>query len=482
MNTATLLGIALGAIIILLFLVIKVKLSAFVAMLLVATGTALAAGIPVEEVVPVMQKGMGNTLSSVMIIVGLGSMLGRVIEAGGGADALARRFTALLGQKRVVAAVTAAAFVLGIPVFFDVGFIILAPIVFGFSRVAKINPLKIALPVAGAMLTVHVTLPPHPGPVAAAGITHADVGVMLLVGLPITAVTVAFGFFAAKLVKITGIQLAESPVEAHAKQAPHEEALHGEARSEASEGTSDGEKGTLLQNTAVAVKDGVASVGAGTVVLLILLPILQIMLGTVGNTVLEEGTIARQWLGFLGSSAIALLTGVIVAYLVVGSRLGWSLQKRGSILDSALPDVAVIVFVTGAGGVFANVLVESGIGKALSEALISMNMPIIVAGFLIAQALRASQGSATVAILTTAGLLAEPIAAAGYSDLQIVLVTLAIGFGGLGLSHINDSGFWIVTKYLGLSVKDGLKTWTVISTIFGVIGFLITSAIFLLVS
>lgn len=469
MNTGVLLGIALGAIVVLLFLVIKIKLSAFVSILLVAAGTALAAGIPVSEIVPVMQKGMGNTLASVMIIVGLGSMLGRVIEAGGGADALATRFTALLGEKRVIAAVTAAAFVLGIPVFFDVGFIILAPIVFGFSRVAKINPLKIALPVAGAMLTVHVTLPPHPGPVAAAGITHADVGMMLLTGLPITAVTVALGFFAAKLVRVDAIKLLESPAQAQATEAA--------SAVETDEKTSD-----VVKDTVTAVKDGVASIGAGTVVLLILLPILQIMLGTVGNTVLEEGSAAQQWLGFLGSSAMALLTGVIVAYLVVGSRLKWSLQKRGSILDSALPDVAVIVFVTGAGGVFANVLVESGIGKALSGALISLNMPIILAGFLISAALRASQGSATVAILTTAGLLAEPIAAAGYSDFQTVLVTLAIGFGALGLSHINDSGFWIVTKYLGLSVKDGLKTWTVISTIFGVIGFLLTCGLFVLVS
>ncbi len=211
MSTGALLGIALGAIVILLFLVIKIQLSAFVSMLLVAMGTALATGIPVEKIVPVMQKGMGNTLASVMIIVGLGAMLGRIIEVGGGADALARKFTALLGKKRVVAAVTAAAFILGIPVFFDVGFIILAPIVFGFARVAKINPIKIALPVAGALLTVHVTLPPHPGPVAAAGITQADVGTLLLVGLPITAITVVIGFFAAKLVRVQGIKLLDSP-------------------------------------------------------------------------------------------------------------------------------------------------------------------------------------------------------------------------------------------------------------------------------
>uniref|UniRef100_UPI0037351041 GntT/GntP/DsdX family permease n=1 Tax=Trueperella sp. TaxID=2699835 RepID=UPI0037351041 len=161
MGTGTLLGIAIGAIVVLLFLVIKVKMSAFVSLLLVAVGTALATGIPIENVVPVMQEGMGNTLGSVMIVVGLGAMLGRVIEVAGGADALAHSFTRALGEKHVIAAVTAAAFVVGIPIFFDVGFIILAPIIFGFARVANINPLKIGLPVAGALLTVHVALPPH---------------------------------------------------------------------------------------------------------------------------------------------------------------------------------------------------------------------------------------------------------------------------------------------------------------------------------
>ncbi|NLW13164.1 MAG: hypothetical protein GX037_01300, partial [Trueperella sp.] len=189
MSAATLLGIAIGAIIVLLFLVIQVKMSAFVAILLVATGTALATGIPVEEIVPVLQQGMGNTLGSVMIVVGLGAMLGRVIEVAGGADSLAHSFTRMLGEKRVSAAVTAAAFVLGIPIFFDVGFIILAPIVFGFARVANINPLKIGLPVGGVLLTVHVALPPHPGPVAAAEIIGADIGMMLAIGLPISAVT-----------------------------------------------------------------------------------------------------------------------------------------------------------------------------------------------------------------------------------------------------------------------------------------------------
>lgn len=450
MATPALLGIALGAVVLLLLLVIKVKMSAFVALLLVSFGTALATGIALTDVVSTMTTGMGNTLSSVMIVVGLGAMLGRLIEVSGGADALANKFAKVLGPKRVVAAVVAAAFVLGIPVFFDVGFIILAPIVFGFARAAKINPLVLGLPVAGAMLTVHVVLPPHPGPVAAAGITGADVGGMLLWGLPISAVTAIIGFFACKLVNAEKIPLLDSPA----------------LRVPPTAGTDGSPKRVL---------------GAGAVIALILLPILQIMGGTVGSTTLPEGT-AHDLLAMLGASPIALLTAVVVAYLVVGHNQRWSLEKRGSVLDSALPDVAVIVFVTGAGGVFANVLVTSGIGTALSEALIAMHMPVILAGFLIATALRASQGSATVAILTAAGLMAQPILDAGYSDTQTVLVTIAIAFGGLGLSHINDSGFWIVTKYLGLSVKEGLKTWTVLSTVFGVVGFLLTWGVFAVVS
>lgn len=473
MGTGALLGIAIGAIIVLLFLVIKVKMSAYVAMLLVSLGTALATGIKVEEVVPTLQEGMGSTLSSVMIVVGLGAMLGRLIEVAGGADALATKFTTLLGRKRVIAAVTAAAFVLGIPVFFDVGFIILAPIVFGFARIADINPLKLGLPVAGVMLTVHVALPPHPGPVAAAGITGVDPGLMLLVGLPICALTGVIGYFAAKTIKTEAIELLDSPA-SQSESAVTAQALTSEEASQRHDVAS------IAQQIVADARRH--SITAGTVIVLILLPIAQIMVGTVGNMLLTPGSAAQKWVGMIGTSAVALLVGVLVAYLVIGHQMGWSLEKRGSILDSALPDVAVIVFVTGAGGVFANVLVTSGIGNALSEALISVHMPIILAGFLISLALRASQGSATVAILTSAGLMAEPIAAAGYSPLQNVLVTLAIGFGALGLSHINDSGFWIVTKYMGLTVKDGLKTWTLLSTIFGVSGFLLTWIVFGVVS
>lgn len=456
MSATVLLILAAGAIAVLLVLVIRARMSAFVSMILVSMVLALAARIPVGDVVQTMLDGMGKTLGTVAMIVGLGAMLGRAIEAAGGAETLADRFTRVLGRHRVVAAVTAASFVLGIPIFFDVGFIILAPIVFGFAHIARISPLKIGLPVAATLMTLHVVIPPHPGPVASAATLGVDVGLLTIISMPVCAAVVVAAFYAARLFKVDSIVLEGSPL--------------GSAQESAESAYQPG--GVIARPHAT---------GPGTVVFLIVEPIAQIMLGTVGQMLTAEGTAAHAVLGFLGSSTTALLTAVLLAYVIIGHQQGWNLEQRGKVLDSALPDVATIVFVTGAGGVFAGVLVASGIGNALAQALAGIHIPIIVTAFVISLALRASQGSATVAILTTGGLLADAVAAGEYSAVQVVLIQMAIGFGALGLSHISDSGFWIVTKYMGLSVKDGLKTWTALSTIAGLVGFVLTGALWLVV-
>ena len=456
MSATVLLILAAGAIAVLLVLVIRARMSAFVSMILVSMVLALAARIPVGDVVQTMLDGMGKTLGTVAMIVGLGAMLGRAIEAAGGAETLADRFTRVLGRHRVVAAVTAASFVLGIPIFFDVGFIILAPIVFGFAHIARISPLKIGLPVAATLMTLHVVIPPHPGPVASAATLGVDVGLLTIIALPVCAVVVVAAFYASRLFRVDSIVLEGSPL--------------GSAQESAESAYRPG--GVIARPYAT---------GPGTVVFLIAEPIAQIMLGTVGQMLTAEGTAAHAVLGFLGSSTTALLTAVLLAYVIIGNQQGWNLEQRGKVLDSALPDVATIVFVTGAGGVFAGVLVASGIGNALAQALAGIHMPIIVTAFVISLALRASQGSATVAILTTGGLLADAVAAGEYSAVQVVLIQMAIGFGALGLSHISDSGFWIVTKYMGLSVKDGLKTWTALSTIAGLVGFVLTGALWLVI-
>jgi gluconate:H+ symporter, GntP family len=227
------------------------------------------------------------------------------------------------------------------------------------------------------------------------------------------------------------------------------------------------------------LSDRINPPGAGLVAALIVIPIAIIMLGTVSATLLEPGSALRDTLSLLGSPAVALMIALLLAFYFLAIRRGWSLQHTSDVMGGALPTAAVVILVTGAGGVFGKVLVESGVGKALADVLTTIGLPLIPAAFIISLALRASQGSATVAILTTGGLLSEAVS--GLNQLQLVLVTLATCFGGLGLSHVNDSGFWIVTKYLGLSVADGLKTWTVLTTILGLSGFLFTWLLWLAV-
>lgn len=448
--------IAVLGVVLLLLMVIKAKVQPFVALLVVSLLVALASGIPTGEVMKVMTAGMGGVLGSVTIIIGLGAMLGRMIEHSGGAESLAQRFSKALGPKRTIAALTSAAFVLGIPVFFDVGFIILAPIIYGFAKVAKVSPLKFGLPMAGVMLTVHVALPPHPGPVAAAGLLNADIGWLTIIGLVICIPVGIIGYFAAKYLNRKAYPLSIEVLEqlqlASPEPAPEDRA---------------------------PLSDRINPPSAGLITALIVIPIAIIMLGTVSATLLPAGSPIRDALSLIGSPGVALMIALVLAFYFLAIRRGWSLQHTSDVMGGALPTAAVVIMVTGAGGVFGKVLVESGVGKALADVLTTIGLPLIPAAFIISLALRASQGSATVAILTTGGLLSEAVI--GLNSMQLVLVTLATCFGGLGLSHVNDSGFWIVTKYLGLSVADGLKTWTVLTTLLGLSGFAFTWLLWLVV-
>ena len=435
MSTTALLCIALFSVLLLLFLVIRMKVSAFVSLLLVSMITALIAGIPVDKVMPTLIAGMGSTLGSITIIVGLGAILGKMIEVSGGAEALASYFSRLLGVSKTVAAVTIAGFILGIPIFVDVGFIILAPIVLGFARFTKANPIVYGLPVAAAMLTVHVVVPPHPGPVAAANILHADVGMLTLLGILLCIPTSICAFYFAIRTDITSLNMAD------------------------------------IQSDRVKL-DNLEPPSVGLILTLVILPIALIMLGTVSATVLDKASSLYRVAQFLGSPGTALMISILLAFYFIGIKRGWELGRIGEVMDDALPTAAVVILVTGGGGVFGKVLTETGVGTALANTLVSLGIPILPAAFIIAAALRASQGSATVAILTTAGLLAD--AAAAYSDNYRVMITIAIGFGGFGFSHINDSFFWILTKYLNMSVSEGLRTWTLITSVIGIVGFFFT--------
>ncbi|WP_346925413.1 GntP family transporter [uncultured Arthrobacter sp.] len=466
MSALALLAIAAAGVALLLVAVIKFKIPAFLALLVVSVLVALVAGIPLPDIVKTVTEGMGGTLGSVAILVGLGAMLGKMIEVSGGAQALAGKFTQLLGPRRVIAALTSAAFLLAIPVFFDVGFIILIPIIYGFSKAAGVNPVKIGLPVGGIMLAIHVVVPPHPGVVGGAGILNADIGWTTIIGL-LTCIPVGvLGYFVAKRLNRREYPMLSGTAEQFR--------LFGTGKSDVEQDATPG-GGVAVKTTAKTAPS------PAMIITLIVLPILMIMVGTVGAVVLPKGSTAANIAAFVGAPLIALLTALGLAYYFLGIRRGWSSQHTGEVMDSALAPTAIVILVTGAGGVFGKVLTVSGIGTALAEGLQSIGLPLILMAFILAAVLRASQGSATVAIITTSGLLAASVADGGYTPVQTALILVAIGFGALGLSHINDSGFWIVTRYLGLSVADGLRTWTVLTTVLGVAGFALTLVAWILV-
>ncbi|MES2533972.1 MAG: GntP family transporter [Pseudomonadota bacterium] len=454
MSTPALLGIAAAGIALLLILIIRFQVHAFIAMMLVSFLVALVAGLPIADIIPTLISGMGGTLGSVAILVALGAMLGRMIEVSGGAGSMAQRFTQLLGPTRVPAALTAAALVLSIPVFFDVGFIILVPIIYGFCKAAKVDPVKFGLPVAGIMLATHVVVPPHPGIVGGAAVLQADIGWITLIGLSICVLLAPLSQFVSRWLNRTRFEMLPTTAE---------------------------QFGAFDAGADTAGRNKLQAPGVGVVLTLIAVPLLLIMIGTTGATLLPKGDPLRNALGFIGSPIFALMIAIGLAFVMIAKRQGWSKERTNEVMESALPPAATVILVTGAGGVFAKVLTATGIGAALSQTITAAHLPLILAGFVISLALRAAQGSATVAILTTCGLLAQAVTAGGYSAVQVALLTVAIGFGGLGLSHVNDSGFWIVTRYLGLSVADGLRSWTVLTTVLGVAGFALTAVLWALV-
>ncbi|MDJ0036534.1 GntP family transporter [Pantoea allii] len=447
MTTALLLAIATASIVILLLLVIKAKVHPFVALLIVSLLVAIATGIPAEKIMETIISGMGGLLGHITIIIVLGAMLGAIIEASGGAESLAQRFSKTLGLKRTVAALTMAAFILGIPVFFEVGFIIVIPLIYGFTKVARVSPLKFGLPMAGVMLTVHVALPTHPGAAAAAAILHTDMGWLMLLGILISVPVGILGYYVARVMNRRQYHLSVEVLEQLQMAKP--------------EGASK--------------KNEPAPPGALTISGLIVVPIVLIVLGTLSHSLLAPDSLLGKVMTVIGTPPVALLIALGLAAWLLGIRRGWSKDKLEDLTGRAIPGSASVILVAGAGGAFGKVLVESGVGKALALALETLHLPLIPAAFILSLALRASQGSATVAILTTSGLLTQAVA--GIDDVHRVLVTLAICFGGLGLSHVNDAGFWVVTRYLGLSVADGLKTWTVLTTLMGLCGFALTWAL-----
>ncbi len=458
-GTTTLLLIAAGAVALLLFLIIKVKLHAFVALVLVSALTALAAGIPVADVPDALAFGFSNTLGSVALLVGFGVMIGRLLEITGGAQVLADTLIGRFGEKRAPLALGVAALLFGFPIFFDAGLVVFLPIIVTVARRFGGSMLLYAFPAAGAFAAMHALVPPHPGPVAAAELLGANIGLTLIIGAPVAIVSWYVGAFLVS--QIIGRRVhVDIPT-----------SLFGEING----GRDADEPGTSAGTTRTVTRTPPAFI---TVLGVLMLPFVLISFNTVLDTlmtagVIEEGATWAEYLKLLGNTSIALLITVIVATLVLGLR-GRSMADVSDILDNALGPICAIILITGAGGMFGGVLRLSGIGEALSSSLSNLGISLILQAFLISTLLRVAQGSATVALTTTAGLLSAAVATADLSNIQLTALVMAIAAGATVLSHVNDSGFWLVSRFFGMDVKTTLKTWTVMETTLGLSAFVIS--------
>ncbi len=460
LGTPLLLTIAVAGVALLLLMIIRFKIQAFVALLTVSILVAVAAQIPLKDVFTVVAAGVGGTMGKVALLIALGAILGRMIEVSGGVQSLADHFTAKLGAKRVAVALTAVGFLVAIPVFFEVGIIVLVPVVYAFAKIANVHPVKFGLPMAGIMLAIHVAVPPHPGIVAGAGVLGADIGLIALISLTICVPLGFLSYWVASIMNRKDYDLLPT-VKAQVDE-------FGSATVVRVGHEGPGSK-------------AIAPPRPGLIIFLIATPIVLILLGTVGTLVIDKNNFWYGVSAFVGNPVFALLVAVALCFFLLAVRRRWSLTETGEIFEGALPPIASILMVVAAGGVFGSVLQVSGIGKALSESLDTLGVPLLLLGFIISLALRAAQGSATVAIVTTAGLLSSAVAGGGYTPAQIAVIVIAIGFGALGLSHVTDAGFWVVVRYYGLTVADGLRTWTVLTTVLGLAGFVLTFGAWILV-
>ena len=442
MSTFSLIFIAVLGIAILLFLVIVLRLQAFIALLIASLIVALIGGIPPAEIADTIQEGMGGTLGYIAIVIGLGAMFGEMLQVSGGAEQIANTLVKRFGDDKVQWALGITGLIVAIPVFFDVALILFIPLVYSLAKRTGKSLLYYGIPLVAGIAVAHSFIPPTPGPVAVASLLGADLGWVILFGLiaGIPAMIVGGVFFGKYIAKQIHLSVPEYMEQENVqpKQGEVSEPLH-----------------------------------FGMVLGIIATPLFLILLNTVSDVVLPEGNTLRNWISFIGHPFTALTIASLLSFYFLGTRRGYSLREIQSFATNSLEPVGLIILVTGAGGVFGKVLVATGVGEALANVMSASNLPIIFLAFSIAVVVRISQGSATVSMVTAAGLIAPAIKVGNYSAPLVGAITIAIACGATVLSHVNDSGFWLVGRFLGMDEQQTLRSWTVMETLIGGVGFLV---------
>lgn len=443
MSILFLIFIVISAVALLLLMVLKLKISAFIALLITAIYVGIIAGMPLKGVIQAIQEGMAGTLGFVATVVGLGAIFGQMLESSGGAESMAHYLVKKFGKDRASWAMVITGFIVSIPIFLDVGFIILVPIIYALSRDTKRSLLYYGIPLLAGMAVTHSFIPPTPGPVAVADIINAQLGWVILMGIILgfpTAVIAGplWGRYISKRIYLEPpFDFDKKPQEMSAGNYP----------------------------------------SFGLIAVIISIPLLLILLNTFTGLAVSKEVIPKSLftdiMEFIGHPFSALIIATLIATYFLCIKRGVDKNKILDLSTKALGPAGIIILITGAGGVLKQVLVDSGIGNIMAESMANSALPPILLAWLLAAVVRVTQGSATVAMITAAGIIAPVINEFGLNDPQRALVVIAIASGATLLSHVNDSGFWLVGKYLGMNEKQTLQSWTVMESIIAVCGLIL---------
>jgi gluconate:H+ symporter, GntP family len=485
-DTQVLIVAAVGIAIVVL-LIVWLKVHAFIALTIGALFVGIGSGIPLDKVTASYETGAGGVLGYVGVLIALGAMLGKLMADSGGADQVVN--TLLRGRPATLPwKMALIAGIIGIPMFFEIGLVLLIPVVMLAVHRSKGPAMRLGIPALAGLSVLHGFIPPHPGPLAAIGILHANIGITLALGLlvAIPAVVVAgplFGIVAARMVPIgaagAGLAVTIGSTGTAAVTVPS------------------GGPGAKLVGTVGSTRDtaapgdGSRRIGAAQdpeakrsptfawTLITLLSPLVLMLIKAGADIWMVKGAALRPALDFIGDPVFALLIAVLLAMVTFGTTVGFSASVLAKKIGNSLMPIVGVMLIVGAGGGFKQALVDGGTAGAIAKIALELGLSTLILGWIVAVMIRLATGSATVATVTAAGIIA-PLAA-GLSPTHLALVVLAVGAGSLFFSHVNDAGFWLVKEYFGLSVGQTIKTWSVMETIISVMGLVLTLLLSLVV-
>ena len=441
---------AVIAIAALILLITRYKVYPFLVLIIVSLLLGLVAGMPMGTIVKSFETGNGNTLGHIAIVVGLGTMLGKMMAESGGAERVATTLIDKFGEKHIHWAMMVVAIIVGLPVFFEVGFVLLIPIAFNVAKRTGKSLLLIGLPMIAGLSVVHGLIPPHPAAMLAVQAYHADIGKTivygLIVGVPCAIVAgPLFALLVSRYIKL-----------------PENNPLAAQFL------------GSAAEDKAKDTKRELPSFGV--TLFTILLPVILMLIGSWADLVFTPNTLPNDLLHFVGNSDVALLIAVLVSFWTFGAKRGFNREQIQKFCGECLAPIAGITLIVGAGGGFGRVLMDSGISKEIVNTATAAHLSPLLFAWAVAALIRLATGSATVAMTTACGIVA-PIAAAGGVQVRPELMVLATGSGSLIFSHVNDGGFWLIKEYFGMTVGQTFKTWSLLETIISVMGLGLTFAL-----